>query len=146
MDKQEIQNTLYIPQETWDNELGILLINDIIDARKKEGITQKQLEAMSGVKQPIISRMERGNTDPKLSTILKILGSFGKTLHSICKREQRIDMAFLYIKKKPCTGFLFNICIPVNYMALRSFFAIVLNQFFYLFDILFYLYRVFFCI
>lgn len=83
MDKQEIQDTLYIPQETWDNELCILLINDIINARKKEGITQKQLEAMSGVKQPIISRMERGATDPKLSTILKILGSFGKTLQIV---------------------------------------------------------------
>lgn len=89
MDKQEIQNTLYIPQETWDNELCILLINDIIDARKKEGITQKQLEAMSGVKQPIISRMERGTTDPKLSTILKILGSFGKTLQIVSIKENK---------------------------------------------------------
>ncbi len=87
MDKQEIQDTLYIPQETWDNELCILLINDIINARKKEGITQKQLEAMSGVKQPIISRMERGATDPKLSTILKILGSFGKTLQIVSIKE-----------------------------------------------------------
>ncbi len=72
MDKQEknfdvvmcedIQSTLYIQDEKDDNGLSVLLINDIIDARKREGITQRQIESMSGVKQPIISRMERGTT------------------------------------------------------------------------------------
>lgn len=84
---ESIQETIYIPQETEDSQLSVLLINDIIDARKREGITQRQLESMSGVRQPIISRMERGNTDPKLSTVLKILGSFGKTLQIVPMQE-----------------------------------------------------------
>ena len=67
---EEIQSTLYITDEKEDNGLSVILINDIIDARKREGITQRQIESMSGVKQPIISRMERGTTDPKLSTVL----------------------------------------------------------------------------
>ena len=52
----------------------------MIKAREEEGITQKQLEAMSGIKQPVISRMEKGTTDPQLSTVLKILASLGKTI------------------------------------------------------------------
>lgn len=45
--------------------------------------TQKQLEAMSGIKQPVISRMENGTSDPQLSTVLKILNSLGKTLQIV---------------------------------------------------------------
>ncbi|MCI9359196.1 MAG: helix-turn-helix domain-containing protein [Lachnospiraceae bacterium] len=35
---------------------------------------------MSGVKQPIIARMEKGTTSPQIDTILKILLPLGKTL------------------------------------------------------------------
>ena len=84
---EEIQSTLYITDEKEDNGLSVILINDIIDARKREGITQRQIESMSGVKQPIISRMERGTTDPKLSTVLKILSSLGKPLQIVPLQE-----------------------------------------------------------
>lgn len=84
---EEIQSALYITDEKEDNGLSVTLINDIIDARKREGITQRQIESMSGVKQPIISRMERGTTDPKLSTVLKILNSLGKTLQIVPLQE-----------------------------------------------------------
>ena len=40
----------------------------------------KELEKMSGVKQPVIARMETGSTSPQLDTILKILAPLGKTL------------------------------------------------------------------
>ena len=97
MDKQEnsfdramwddVQKALYLPDEKEGSGLSVILINDIVDARKREGITQRQLETLSGVKQPIISRMERGTTDPKLSTVLKILSSFGKTLQIVPLQE-----------------------------------------------------------
>ena len=35
---------------------------------------------MSGIKQPVISRMEKGITDPQLSTVVRLLNSLGKTL------------------------------------------------------------------
>ncbi|MDY2921636.1 MAG: helix-turn-helix transcriptional regulator [Eubacterium sp.] len=62
------------------------LRNEMIKAREKNGITQKQLEAMSGVKQPVISRMEKGTTDPQLSTVLKVLNSLGKTLQVVPRK------------------------------------------------------------
>ena len=55
----------------------------MIKAREENGITQKQLEAMSGIKQPVISSMENGTSDPQLSTVLKILNSLGKTLQIV---------------------------------------------------------------
>ena len=35
---------------------------------------------MSGVKQPIIARMEKGSTSPQIDTVLKVLAPLGKTL------------------------------------------------------------------
>lgn len=80
---KDLEYSLYSSQEIAESKLRVSLISEIIEAREKEGITQKQLELMSGVKQPIISRMEKGNTDPQLSTLLKVLGSLGKTLQIV---------------------------------------------------------------
>lgn len=79
----DLESSLFTPQEIADSKLRVSLIDEIIKAREQEGITQKQLEELSGVKQPLISRLERGATDPQLSTILKILGSLGKTLQIV---------------------------------------------------------------
>ncbi|MBQ3398089.1 MAG: helix-turn-helix domain-containing protein, partial [Synergistaceae bacterium] len=46
----------------------------------EKGISQKDLEELSGVKQPIIARMEKGSTSPRLSSVLKVLAPLGKTL------------------------------------------------------------------
>ena len=60
--------------------MRVPIISAIIEARHEQGISQKQLEELSGVKQPVIERMETGKTNPQLDTILKILASLGKTL------------------------------------------------------------------
>lgn len=57
-----------------------ILIDELIQARKNARLSQKQLEIISGVAQPCIARMETGNIDPKLTTILKILEPLGLTL------------------------------------------------------------------
>jgi len=42
-------------------------------ARKDRGLTQKQLEDLSGVPQAVISKIERGEVlDPASSTVLKL--------------------------------------------------------------------------
>ncbi|MBR2212765.1 MAG: helix-turn-helix transcriptional regulator [Fibrobacter sp.] len=51
-----------------------------IRARREKGITQKQLEALSGVKQPVIARMESGESDPRIGTVMKALAAIGMTL------------------------------------------------------------------
>ncbi len=56
------------------------LVAEIIKLRQEQGLTQKQLEALSGVKQPIIARMETGTNTPQLLTVIKLLEPLGKTL------------------------------------------------------------------
>jgi DNA-binding XRE family transcriptional regulator len=76
----DVRGELYTQEEIAESNLRVALIGEIIQARQELGISQKQLEAMSGVKQPVIARMEKGYTSPRLDTILKILASLGKTL------------------------------------------------------------------
>lgn len=79
----ELEKQLFTPEEIAESKVRVDIISEMINAREENGITQKQLEAMSGIKQPVISRMEKGVTDPQLSTVLKILNSLGKTLQVV---------------------------------------------------------------
>ena len=56
------------------------LLGEIIDARKELKLTQKNLEALSGVKQPMIAKIENGNVNPSLDSLLRVLVSMGKTI------------------------------------------------------------------
>ena len=77
---QELRKEVLTPEEIADSDLRVAIIGEIIKARQEKGISQKDLEALSGVKQPVIARMEKGKTSPQLDTILKILAPLGKTL------------------------------------------------------------------
>lgn len=77
---QDIRKELFTQEENAESDLRVALIGELIKARQDRGITQKQLEILSGVKQPVIARMENGTSIPKLSTILKVLAPLGKTL------------------------------------------------------------------
>ena len=76
----EFLDSLLTEDEKNECNIKVALINEIIKARHKSGFTQKDLEIASGVKQPVIARLEKGTTDPQLSTIIKILKPLGKTL------------------------------------------------------------------
>lgn len=73
-------DSLLTPEEIAESDLRVSLIGELIKARKEQGISQKELEELSGVKQPVIARMEKGITNPQLDTILKVLVPLGKTL------------------------------------------------------------------
>lgn len=79
-DAVEFIDNLLTPEERAESDLRVALISEIIKARKEKGISQKKLEELSGVKQPIIARMERGTTNPQLDTIVKILTPLGMKL------------------------------------------------------------------
>lgn len=70
----------FTPEEIAQGDMRVALITALIEARQEQGISQRQLEEMSGVKQPQIARMERGNANPQLDTLLKVLAPLGKTL------------------------------------------------------------------
>ncbi|GHV28419.1 hypothetical protein FACS18948_7220 [Clostridia bacterium] len=76
-----LRQELFTREEIVESNLRVALISEMVKARHARGITQKKLEELSGVKQPIIARMERGTTIPQLDTILKVLVPLGKTLY-----------------------------------------------------------------
>lgn len=76
----EFDKEHFTPEEIAESDLRVALITAMIQARQEKGLSQRDLEALSGVKQPQIARMERGDANPQLDTILKVLAAMGKTL------------------------------------------------------------------
>jgi len=79
-DWDDLRETLLTPEERAQTDIKVSLLNEIINARQTNGLTQKELETASGVKQPVIARLERGSTDPQLSTLIRVLAPLGKTI------------------------------------------------------------------
>lgn len=76
----EFEREIFTPEEIAESNLRVAIIGELIKARQEMGISQKKLEELSGVKQPVIARMEKGITSPQIDTILKVLAPLGKTL------------------------------------------------------------------
>ena len=76
----DFEKNLFTPEEIAASELRVSMMSEIAKARAERGFTQRELEEKSGVKQPVIARMERGSTSPQLETVLKVLAPLGKTL------------------------------------------------------------------
>jgi len=77
----EIKEQLLTPEERAASALRVAMMIEIANARKERGLSQGKLEELSGVKQPIIARMEKGTTNTQIGTLLKVLAPLGKTLY-----------------------------------------------------------------
>jgi len=76
----DVEQELFTAEEIRESRLRVDIIGELIRARNEQGVSQRELETLSGVKQPIISRLEAGQTSPQIDTILRILAPLGKTL------------------------------------------------------------------
>ena len=77
---EDFEKDIYTADEIRESDLRVSLISEFIRARDELGISQKKLEELSGVKQPIIARMKKGYSNPQIETVLKLLAPMGKTL------------------------------------------------------------------
>ena len=50
----DVEKEMFTPEEIAESDLRVALIGELIKARQEKGISQKQLEELSGVKQPVI--------------------------------------------------------------------------------------------
>ena len=57
-----------------------VIIQAIIDARKRSGLTQKELSERTGIAQGDISKLERGNANPSIRTLQKLAAGMGMKL------------------------------------------------------------------
>jgi len=84
----DFEKTLDItPEDEEMINLEISLIEAVIEAREKSGLTQKQLSELCGVKQPVISRLEKAAHSPQVSSILRILKPLGYTLAVVKEKK-----------------------------------------------------------
>lgn len=54
-----------------------IIIQAIIDARKRSGLTQRQLAEKTGIAQADISKLENGNANPSLRTLRRLAAGMG---------------------------------------------------------------------
>lgn len=79
-DALEFIDQFLTEDEKAESDFRVALVGEFIKARNEQGISQKKLEELTGIKQPVISRIERGTTTPQIDTLLKLLAPLGKTL------------------------------------------------------------------
>ncbi len=74
-------------KKAWDESRAeYKLIGEMISLRKQENITQKELAALTGNKQQVISRIERKESIPTIRAFSNILDALGYELQ-IVKKE-----------------------------------------------------------
>ena len=76
----DVKKELFSTEEIIEINGTAVLMGQLIEARQSQGISQKRLEELSGVFQPVIARMEKGITNPQIGTLLKVLYPLGLTL------------------------------------------------------------------
>ena len=80
----EVKENLNI---TTQQEAEIQLEKDIIEAtieaRKKSNLTQRELSKKSGVKQPVIARIEKYVNSPQTNTLIRLLYPMGYTIRVV---------------------------------------------------------------
>lgn len=76
----EYKKTIFSEEEIVEADRKADLICAMIEARKEKGISQRDLETITGIKQPVIARIEKGTNFPRYDTLLKLLNALGKTL------------------------------------------------------------------
>ena len=77
----DLRQKLFTPEEIAASDLRVAIMMELTRARNERGLSQRGLEELCGVRQPVIARMENGSTSPQLDTVLKVLAPLGKTLY-----------------------------------------------------------------
>jgi len=60
-------------------------------ARRKAGLSQRELAERSGVPQPTIARIEAGRVSPRFETLETLLASCGRRLELVRRRGEGVD-------------------------------------------------------
>ena len=79
----ELEQELFTPEEIEESNMRVALIGELIKARKESSISQRELAKLSGVKQPVIARIEKGKSSPNIDTVIKLLFALGKKLEIV---------------------------------------------------------------
>lgn len=79
---KDVRSELFTKEEILESDMRVAIMSELIEARHEQGISQKKLEELSGVSQPVIARMETGKTSPPVGHSLKSPSQFRKDTSS----------------------------------------------------------------
>jgi predicted transcriptional regulator len=65
--------------------------NALRKARRRSGLSQRALAARTGVAQPTIARIERGQDDPRIGTLERLLLACDETIEVLPRAGSGID-------------------------------------------------------
>jgi ribosome-binding protein aMBF1 (putative translation factor) len=65
----EFKKKIYSEAEITEADEKADLICALVEARKEKGMSQRDLEEATGIKQPMIARIEKGQTYPRYDTL-----------------------------------------------------------------------------
>jgi len=71
------------PEQEAQIQFEMDIVRATIKARKENNLTQRELSEKSGVRQPVIARIEKGVNSPQTSTLIKLLHPMGYTLRVV---------------------------------------------------------------
>lgn len=57
---------------------------NLLEARKRSGLTQQELADRCHVHRTEVSLLERGSREPRLGTLLKLVGVLGVSTEALC--------------------------------------------------------------
>lgn len=78
--KRELLQDRKITQEYENLKPRYQLISQLIEARIKKGMTQKELASKIGTKQSAIARLESGASNPSIAFLEKVTSALGTKL------------------------------------------------------------------
>ena len=89
IDWLDAKKTLYSKERIKEFDIETNFLSNLIELRNEHKITQKQLEELSGIKQPMIARIENGDSMPRIDTFLRLLEPMGLTLKIVPIEKKR---------------------------------------------------------
>lgn len=73
------------------------IISEVISTRHDRGFSQQKIASASGMKQPVVARLETSSSSPRIDTLLRLLTPLGKTLE-IADLDTTADVdSFLFL-------------------------------------------------
>jgi transcriptional regulator with XRE-family HTH domain len=91
------------------------------EARWRANLTQRQLSAKAGIPQETIARIERGRSDPRITTVDRLLEGCGYGLESMPRLGIGIDRTQIYelLKLTPSERLAVAIANDQHYVEFR---------------------------
>lgn len=75
------------PEQEAEVQLEKDIIEATIEARKRNKLSQRELSQKSGVRQPVIARIEKYKNSPQANTLIKLLYPMGYTIRVVPLEE-----------------------------------------------------------